>query len=379
MEGVADGRITAGPVMPVGRDTKSLAHVLEVEVGSDLLGLRVTQRVTQLLHGTWLGDVVGVHSCLEEGRADCHRAVRHGDEALRWVVGVDTVLLLHLVAFGECLGHLNAGANVLDCLVEVGVDCALVVKVAAVHRVGISHAVSDHNRLEVDGLLLGCDEGLVVVVHGRRKDWEVSTAVGLPGHVELAALKLLEGIEENGDEGSNVLACFLGSTDHLAVLGLTETDVDWLINKEDVGTLVPRVIVDLCVIDILGVVVDCAGTELHEQADGGGAARATVDPHDHRVFLWLVSGLEEVEEQLLAASSVNVTRVRVDTGVTPALGALDADLVVRVEGTSENVVLIPWDLGEGDVASGRQDRHGVDFGSRRLLQKRACEIEGIGG
>lgn len=89
------------------------------------LRLGVAEEVLELLLGALLGDIVRVDPGAEEAALEGNHAVAHGDRAVGVVVRVDAGLLGHLVAAGDALSELDAGANVLDGVVQVGVDRAL--------------------------------------------------------------------------------------------------------------------------------------------------------------------------------------------------------------------------------------------------------------
>jgi len=50
--------------------------------------------------------------------------------------------------------------------------------------------------------------------------------------MEGASFKIVEGLEEEGDKGLDVLGCLLGGVDVLAVIGVREADSDALIAGE---------------------------------------------------------------------------------------------------------------------------------------------------
>lgn len=134
-------------------------------------------------------------------------------------------------------------------------------------------------------------------------------------------------MEEDTDECLNVDGGFLGRRGGLAVFPVAERDADRLFKENDVGLVVPGIRVPLCSVHIRGV-DNCARPEFHEEAEGGGAARSTVDPGQDWVLAGLGSTFEKVEEEVPAVTSVDVPRVRADVGIAPACGFLDLDFVL---------------------------------------------------
>lgn len=144
----------------------------------------------------------------------------------------------------------------------------------------IGQAVTDEDGLEVDvALLVGKDL--------RGEDWNVVASVGLSGNVEILLGVLWELLEEEGQKGVDVLARCNGVGDAGSRVGVA--DINWLVEEDDGGVVVPRVWV---VVD-LELLVEGGWAELDEHTSEGRAAWATVEPEDDWVVLWVVARLEE--------------------------------------------------------------------------------------
>ena len=152
--------------------------------------------------------------------------------------------------------------------------------VLSVLSLGVGQAVADGNALEVDvTVLVGQDLG--------GEDGDVVASVRFTSDVEWLLSIFGEVVEEKGQQGVDVLAGSDGAGDGTTTVGVTS--VDGLVNEDDRGVAVPRVVV----VHQLELGVDAGGAELHEETHHGGAAGAAVQPEDDGVVLGIVSGLEE--------------------------------------------------------------------------------------
>ena len=75
----------------------------------------------------------------------------------------------------------------------------------------------------------------------RRENGNVVAGVGLAGDMKVLLSVLGELLEEEGEQGVDVLACSDGVGD--AVAGVREADVDGLVEEDDVRVGVPAVFV----------------------------------------------------------------------------------------------------------------------------------------
>ena len=164
----------------------------------------------------------------------------------------------------------------------------------------VGQTVTDEDGLEVDVALL-------VRKNLRSEDGNVVASVALAGDVEVLLGVLGELLEEEGEEGVDVLASSDGVADSVA--GVRVADVHRLVEEDDAGVGVPRAGVELD----LAVLGDGGRTKLHEETGKGRAARATIEPQDYRVVLGVVARLEEpVKEVLVVLLVVKVAAVLLD-------------------------------------------------------------------
>lgn len=152
--------------------------------------------------------------------------------------------------------------------------------VVRVLAVGISQAVADQNRLEVDVTVL-VREDL------RGENGNVVSSITLSSDVEVLLGVLREFLEEQCQQRIDVLAGSGGVADGVATVRVA--NVDGLVKKDDRGVAVPSGWVVL----ELDVVIDGGWAELEEETSQGGAAGAAIEPEDNGVVLGIISRLEE--------------------------------------------------------------------------------------
>lgn len=264
--------VAAVVVVDFGAD--GLLHIITVQVLGDPAHLGVAQVAAVLAGAT---DVVDIATSAlvraEHGVVAVDSSRNTAPDALRLVAALDEGLAAgQSVVHGTALGLVKNGR---PATVTAGHGAVLLVL-----GVRVGQTVANQDRLEVD----------VAVLVGQNlvgKDGDVVTSVGLASNVEVLLGVLGELLEEQGQEGVNVLAGSNGVADGLARVRVA--DVDGLV-KEDHGRIgVPR----QRVVDDLDVLVDSRGTKLEEQTGQRRAAGAAVQPQDDGIVLGIVAGLEE--------------------------------------------------------------------------------------
>src|SRR6202012_3126095 len=96
--------------------------------------------------------------------------------------------------------------------------------------------------------------------------------------------------------------------------------IDRLIQEDDAGIVIPRVWVG----NYLELLVDARGAELEEETSQRRTARATVEPQNDWVVLWIVSRLEEpVKQMLIVFVVIQVSGVLLDARVDTQLARVD--------------------------------------------------------
>lgn len=152
--------------------------------------------------------------------------------------------------------------------------------VVGVLGVGISQAIADKDRLEVDvAILVGQNLG--------GEDGDVVAGVRLAGDMEVLLGILRELLEEQGQQRINVFTSSASIADCVAAVGIA--DVDGLVKEDDRGVAVPSIRVVL----ELDLVINGRWAELEEEAGEGGTARASVKPENDGVVLWVIARLKE--------------------------------------------------------------------------------------
>lgn len=137
--------------------------------------------------------------------------------------------------------------------------------VVGVLSVGVSQAVANEHRLEVDvAVLVGEDFG--------GEDRDVVPSIRLACYVEVLLGVLRELFEKERQEGVDVLASSNGVADRAAAVRIA--NVDRLVQEDDGCVAVPGA----GVVFDLDLVVDGGGPELEEEAGQRGAAWAAVEP-----------------------------------------------------------------------------------------------------
>merc|ERR1711877_73639 len=252
--------VEVAAVVAVDLGTECLHHLWLVEVLLDPVQLVIAEAVA----ATLLADIVWVHAGALVRADDGVVAVdgsRHaGPDRLAVVAALDERL-----AAWESVVH----------------ACALLLRedrrpasITACHRTvvlvlseAISQTVTNQDRPQVDVALL-------VGEYLRREDGDVVTRVGLAGDVEWLLCVLWELLEEQSEQGVDVLAGSNSVGDRGAGVGIA--DVHGLVKEDDRGVSVPAawVVVEA---DVLG---DAAGAKLHEETGQGRTAWAAVQPQN---------------------------------------------------------------------------------------------------
>jgi hypothetical protein len=227
--------------------THSLHDRRLVEVFRDPLGLGIAQvRLVLAL----LTNIVNVVPRLLEG-------AKHGvvtvDGARNTVPGALRVVaaLNERLASGEGIVHGLARALVQNRSVFAAVIATSHGTIVSILRLWVRQAVSDGNTLEVDVAVLvrqdlGCENGDVVA--GIRLTRDVEGLLGV----------LWEVVEEESQKGVDILARSDGVGDRSSAVRVS--GVDGLVNEDDGGIAVPRVVVEL----ELALRIDAGGSQFHE-------------------------------------------------------------------------------------------------------------------
>ena len=155
----------------------------------------------------------------------------------------------------------------------------------------IGEAIADENGLQVDVALL-------VGQNLRGKDGNVVSSIGFARDVEALLGVLRKLLEEEGEQGVDVLASCDGVADLATRVG--EADVDGLVEKDDGSIAVPRIVV---VLD-LAFLCDGGRAQLHEETGQRGAAGPTIEPEHDGIVLGVVSRLKEPWWLLAGGSKV---------------------------------------------------------------------------
>jgi hypothetical protein len=106
-------------------------------------------------------------------------------------------------------------------------------------------------------------------------------------NVEVLISVLWERLEEQSQESVDILSSSGGRRGGARGVGVS--DVDWLIQENDRGVGVPSILV----VDWRLILANEGRAEFHEQSSERGATRASVQPQDDGVVLWIISRFEE--------------------------------------------------------------------------------------
>ena len=256
--------------------TESLHDLRLVQVRGNPGRLAIAQVLGVL---ALLTDIVYVVAGALEGADQSVVAVNGTRNAVPHALGVVAALDKRL-ASRESIIHGLALALIKNRAVMAAIVATCHGTVLSVLRLGVGQAVADGNALKVDvTVLVGQDLG--------SEDRNVVASVRFTSDVEWLLGIFGEVVEEKGQQGVNILAGGDSAADRAATVRVAS--VDGLVNEDDRGVAVPRVIV----VDQLELGVDAGGAKLHEETHHGGAAGAAVQPEDDGVVLGIVSGLEE--------------------------------------------------------------------------------------
>jgi hypothetical protein len=353
-------------VIAVDLSTKSLLDLIQVEVVRDVAKARVAQVAAVLAVASDIIDVatsalVGAHHRIIT--VDGSGNARPG--AARLVAALDK--------------GLATGQGVVHALALTVAQDSGVATLTASHRavvtilgVAIGKTVTDQNTLEVDVSVL-------VRENLRGENGNVVASIRLSSNVEVLLGILGKLVEEESEEGVNVLA----SSDSVAhgSAAIRVTNVYGLVKEDDGSVVVPRV----GVVDNLKILIDRGRAKLKEETSQGGAARAAVEPENDGVVGGIIARLEEpVEKMLVLLLVVEITTVllgiidtklsRVDLlGTQVVVVKLAADLAVRLA-----VLVDPERLDVGTL----DDVIPVAIGSARVrlgLGSKGLVFEGLNG
>ena len=96
-----------------------------------------------------------------------------------------------------------------------------------------------------------------------------------------------EGLEEQSQESVDILSSCGSRRGGAGGVGVS--DVNWLIQENDGGVGIPSVlVVDWCLI-----LANEGWAEFHEQPSKRGASRASIQPQDDGIVLWVISRFKE--------------------------------------------------------------------------------------
>lgn len=317
----------------VGADlgAEGLHNVVAVEVLLDPLELIVAEVAAGALGADVVGVLAGALVGTDHGVVTVDASGHARPDALAVVARLN-----ELLAAGKGVVH-----SLALLLVKNSGPAAITASHGAVVLVlskTVGEPVANKDRLQVDVALL-------VRQNLRGEDGDVVTSVALARDVEVLLGVLRELLEEEGEESVDVLASRDGVADSVA--GVRVADVHGLVEEDDAGIRVPRAGVEFD----LSLLVDGGRAELHEETGEGRAARATVEPQDHRVVLRVVAGLEEpVEEMLVILLVVEVATVLLhlvdaQDGRVNLLGAK----VERLEVAIDLALFLALAVGDPDV------------------------------
>ena len=160
-------------------------------------------------------------------------------------------------------------------------------------NVWISQAIREDDGSQIDTLDPGtrCQrEILVSLVHNVGDVGRVSASVTLCSDMERLGRVFGETVEEQLEEGINVLASDGAGVDLGIAIGVRETNVDWLVKEENVGVGVPAVLVEGCVGSVVGYT---AWSKFEQKSSGGTATGAAIQPKKQRGILGRVARFKE--------------------------------------------------------------------------------------
>lgn len=266
--------VKVAAVVAVDLGAEGLLDGILVQVVGDPAKSRVTQVAAVLALATDVVDVLsGALVRADEGVVAVDAGGDARPDAARIVAVIDQALA--------------AGKSIVHGLALALVENSRVATLSASHGAvvfvlgqAVSETVANQDTLQVNVAVL-------VRENLRGEDGDVVAGIGLASNVEVLLGVLGEFVEEEGEQGVDILASSDRVGDGRARVGVA--DVDGLVKEDDGGVVVPRPLV----VDNLEFLVDRSRAELHEQTGEGRAARATVEPQNNGVVLGVVAGLEE--------------------------------------------------------------------------------------
>jgi len=126
----------------------------------------------------------------------------------------------------------------------------------------------------------------------------ISTTITLCSEVERLLRVFGESVQEKLQKGIDIFPSELARIHLAAIFGIRETDVNGLVEEDDIGMGVPAVGIECCIVTAIR---DTAGTKLEQKPSRGATARAAVQPQDQWCILWRIARLEEPVEQIKAS------------------------------------------------------------------------------
>lgn len=253
---------------------KCVDHILLVEVLGDP-AQRAVAEVGGVLALT--ADVVDVLAGALVGPDERVVAVDAGGHAGPHALALVAVLDQGLAA-GEGVVHSLAFAvveNSRPAAVTAGHGLVVLVLGQAV-----GEAVADEDGLDVDIALL-------VRENLGSEDWDVVAGIRLTRNVEILGRILGELLEEEGEEGIDILAGGDGVADGASTVGIAY--VDGLIEEDDGSVGIPGVWVAVK----LELLIKRCWAKLEEESGERRAAWAAVEPENDGIILGVVARLEE--------------------------------------------------------------------------------------
>ena len=123
----------------------------------------------------------------------------------------------------------------------------------------------------------------------------ISTAITLCSKVERLLRVFGETVQEKLQKDIDIFRSELARFHLAAILGIRETDVNGLVEEDDIGMSVPAVGIKR---RIMTTIRDTAGTKLEQKPSRGATARTAVQPQDKWCILWRIARLEEPADQV---------------------------------------------------------------------------------
>lgn len=261
-------------VVALDLSTDGLANFGLVQVFRDIVHALIAQVGPRITLGA---DVVDVLSSLLVRANEGVVAVDRSRNAQEGTLSVVARLNQGLAA-GQSIVHGLAAGLVQDSRVATIATRHGTVVIVLGETVG--ETVTDQNGLKVDvTLLVRQDLG--------SKDRDIVASVRLSRNVEVLLRILRELLEEEGEQGIDILASSYRVTDGRTAVRVS--DVDRLVKEDDGGIGIPGIVI----VNRLDVLTDAARTQLQEQTSERRAARATVQPENDGVVLRIVARFEE--------------------------------------------------------------------------------------